>query len=262
MKKFALFLFVLFAVFSCQNPANKSKIQFETISVDKKVYARNDSANPAMSINLSLTYPTVYQNDTTLTKLQGLFVNAFGQEDYKGRSPKGAIEAAEKGYTEDALDLANALDGEYSLFGECYAEVKTSVLPDSVFENIITVATNLNNYMGGAHGSNTTTFYCIDIENIVILTEKDVFEEGYEPILSRLLSKALLKEFGDSVNDIVFDYESVAPNGNFYFSPEGITYTFNEYEIAPYSSGTITVQLPYSEVNAILNPGYKKQTDK
>ena len=41
-----------------------------------------------------------------------------------------------------------------------------------------------------------------------------------------------------------------------YFSPSGLCFYFAPYEIAPYSSGVVTVEIPYEKLTAILHTAY------
>ena len=65
--------------------------------------------------------------------------------------------------------------------------------------------------------------------------------------------------------DILFaDYEYTIsdmfttnhPVTNWYFNSTGLCFFFTPYEIAPYSAGTITVEIPYSELNGMIKDQY------
>jgi Protein of unknown function (DUF3298) len=49
-----------------------------------------------------------------------------------------------------------------------------------------------------------------------------------------------------------FDLSDLKPNNNFLITQNGITYGFNEYEIAPYYMGLIKVSLSNSKITHIL----------
>ena len=49
-----------------------------------------------------------------------------------------------------------------------------------------------------------------------------------------------------------FSIEEIFPNGNFFVDDKGITYTFNEYEIAAYVVGATHVLLPFEELQYLL----------
>ena len=49
--------------------------------------------------------------------------------------------------------------------------------------------------------------------------------------------------------------EELNLNGNFYLTEKGLTYTFNEYEIAGYAVGTTEVFLDFNSLSNYLKPG-------
>ena len=49
-----------------------------------------------------------------------------------------------------------------------------------------------------------------------------------------------------------FSIEEIFPNGNFLIDEKGITYTFNEYEIAAYVVGPTHVCIPFEEISYLL----------
>jgi len=49
-----------------------------------------------------------------------------------------------------------------------------------------------------------------------------------------------------------FSIDEIAPNDNFSISDEGLTYYFNEYEIAAYVVGLTEVTLSYDEIKRLL----------
>ena len=51
-----------------------------------------------------------------------------------------------------------------------------------------------------------------------------------------------------------FSVDEIYPNNNFYVDDQGITYTFNEYEVAAYVVGPVHVHLSFDEVSVLLKP--------
>ena len=49
----------------------------------------------------------------------------------------------------------------------------------------------------------------------------------------------------------MFTHE-IKPNGNFTVSEQGVTYIYNQYEIAPYSMGAIHVSVPWDEIRDLI----------
>ena len=48
----------------------------------------------------------------------------------------------------------------------------------------------------------------------------------------------------------------IAPIGNFYLTPGGITFHYNIYEIAPYVIGPIEVTVGFDKMEAMLRDDY------
>lgn len=258
MKKLTFILFVFFALLSCNNPSNKNNaLSFDKIEIDKKVFAFNDSTKPYMKLNLSFTYPVTSVNDTVLHRMQKIFVRAFAGEEYLAKSPKGAFDALEKECTEDAQNLYSDLGEDLDWFGDCYQNISTAVLDTT--SAIVTVKSEMSSYMGGAHGSHNVYYYVINRTDGALLKEKDVLKDYSEAKQAELIKEALNEKFGTSVMDVLFGLDDVKANGNFHFTTEGMVYTFNEYEIAPYSSGMIEVVIPYAKLSNLKELYIKKQ---
>lgn len=257
MKKLLFALFLFFSILSCKDPVKTSAPAFDKIEVDKKIYASNDSTKPYMKLSLAFTYPSTFKNDTLLFSLQKIFVEAFIGDEYISKSPKGAFDAYEKEFTEDALLLAQDMGDDLGLYGECFQNIKTELVDTT--ENLLVVRTTIESYMGGAHGSHNLNYKNIDINSVSVLTEKDIFLNYSESEIASFIIEALKQKYADKVNDILFDVDAVLPNGNFFFDKTGLLYVYNEYEIAPYSSGVITVTLPYEKINSLIKEEYRKK---
>lgn len=106
-------------------------------------------------------------------------------------------------------------------------------------------------YTGGAHGLQTTTAYLFDSRSGEIVSEEDIFAKGYGPELSSLLTAHAADGY-ENPEDLVLFVDNIEPNGNFYADADGITYIYNPYEIAPYSSDTITITVPWKELEGLL----------
>lgn len=109
-----------------------------------------------------------------------------------------------------------------------------------------------NDYTGGAHGMNALVCNVFDLTTGETVSEADLFAEGWQDGVSALLKTALdaflaAQEEGE---DLVFG--APAPNGNFSVSEEGVTWTYNPYEIAPYAMGAIELTVRWSDLKTYL----------
>jgi hypothetical protein len=126
-------------------------------------------------------------------------------------------------------------------------------------DSILSYAVEYSDYEGGAHGSYRITYTNIDLNELVTLTEEDLFVPGYFNPLTEKIVAQLMKDFDAEVADSLlmkgfFTIEDIVPNNNFWLDGENINYSYNQYEIAPYAMGVIDVSVPYTELTDILLP--------
>ena len=81
--------------------------------------------------------------------------------------------------------------------------------------------------------------------------------DNYQDNLARILVDQIAKQ--NNVSDAkelenigFFSVDEIFPNGNFLVDETGITYSFNEYEIATYVVGVTNAHLPYKEIRYLL----------
>ena len=121
-------------------------------------------------------------------------------------------------------------------------------------------------YGGGAHGYTTEvgfTFRKSDGRQIPLLADTD------SPRLAKLIKEGVRSFFSDSAekpmtDEELLDYlfaEEVSDLDNIplpcnppYFSKTGLVFLYTQYEIAPYSSGIITFEIPFSDIRPFLTP--------
>ncbi|MCQ2142920.1 MAG: RsiV family protein [Bacteroidales bacterium] len=106
-------------------------------------------------------------------------------------------------------------------------------------------------YGGGAHGSDFEKCFTIDSETGTPVTEEMIFREGYREELTELLSERAREILPEAVYSTLYS-PVIAPNGNFFFSPKGMTWSYGRYEIAPFRTGLIRISLPWEKVESLL----------
>jgi glycerol-3-phosphate O-acyltransferase len=97
----------------------------------------------------------------------------------------------------------------------------------------------------------------IDLKTGRRVMENEIFIDDYQDDLAKVIveSIALLNNVDDA-NDLedigFFNVNEIYPNKNFHVDETGITYTFNEYEIAAYALGATSIQIPYEKIRHLL----------
>ena len=118
-------------------------------------------------------------------------------------------------------------------------------------------------YTGGAHGSGGTTYYVFD-EKDHRLTLADLLQ-GDKSALYPLLDAAYKKEvnFDPAATDLE-DYEreyvkTLHEADNFYFSADGVVFSYVPYAVNSYAAGQVEITLPYDKLRGIIKDKYLPQ---
>lgn len=261
----ALILLGLF-IGSCNTGTKKvadNDIQFDSIQVDKTYHLLDNPDNPNCNLQLSFTFPAKYTDNEILKKIQQQFVYSYFGETYENLSPQEAVAK----YTEDYLKNYKDLEPEFKTELEkkderpvgawfSYYEMSSDKIEYNQ-NDILSYTIKFENYTGGAHGSHSYNNHVINLKNGNVLTEEDIFVENYQDQLAQIIIDKIaalhkVENPKDLENIGFFSVEEIFPNGNFLVDGKGITYTFNEYEIAAYVVGATNVFLPYEEIRILL----------
>lgn len=111
---------------------------------------------------------------------------------------------------------------------------------------VISIPMTYYQYTGGAHGLTTKISYNYDLKTGEKLNLNNLFKEGfnYNDIIDKLIREEIAKE-----PSIYFDngglFKGVNEKQAYYLNRDGIIIYFQQYEIAPYSSGIREFKIPY-----------------
>ncbi len=141
---------------------------------------------------------------------------------------------------------------------------QTLYSPTRIDRGVLSLLGTQSSYSGGMHGNTNCVAANYDLTTGDILTlgiimHMDANKDAFIQIISDKL--AVLKDEYNLYDDFE-DGVSARLNGDenlyedFYFTMTGLCFFFSPYEIAPYSSGIITVEIPYSELPGLIYDGY------
>ena len=220
--------------------------------------------NPNCDLEINFVYPKDYADKAVLEEMRKQFVYDYFGENYEGLSPEEAVERYTQDYISAYKDLEEDFKEESSKATEdspvgswfSYYEMSSSQI---VYNNsgLLSYTVSFENYTGGAHGAHAYNNHVIDLATGKPLTEEDIFNEGYQEELAKLLVDQIAKDNNltdakELENIGFFSVEEIFPNGNFLVDETGITYSFNEYEIAAYVVGVINVHLPFEAIQHLM----------
>jgi len=129
---------------------------------------------------------------------------------------------------------------------------------------LLTVDLSYYAFTGGAHGNSHTEYFVFDTRTGTRLGLNDVFEQGFEERLNKLIDRRYRQMKGLSSTDrldgekgMLFE-NFIHFNDNFALTEEGVSFFFNNYEITAYAFGPTKIDLSYSELAGILKPEFRE----
>jgi hypothetical protein len=245
-----------------------NNISWDSIHVEKTYHMLEDPNNPNCNLQINFVFPTGFKNREVLTAVQRQFIASCMGESYENLTPAEAVNS----YVEHYLDEYKKLEQDFIAEKEHDHEMPTDAwfsfyesFSDEITydkNNLLCYTLHYENYTGGAHGSHSSKSYIIDLNTGQLITEADLFTEGFQEdmaniIVGKIVENKQAKNAGELENMGFFSADEIYPNGNFSVNDAGITYYYNEYEIAAYVVGPTNVFIPYGEIKHLLRENSK-----
>jgi len=245
-------------------PGEENRITFDTLTVNETYYLLGDSTNPSCTLELVFIFPSGYKDKKVLAKVTRHFINNFFGAGPASVSPQFAMENHVNKYISDYKELETDFLEEIQSTGVkpsieswyAYFEMSSNDIVYNAY-NLLSYVISIEAYTGGAHGGNGYINYVISLENGEEIAEDDIFIEGFQDELAQIIIDMIafdnqVTEPDELENLGFFNIKEIYPNNNFYVDSEGITYTFNEHEIAAYFVGSVDVFIPYEKISHLL----------
>lgn len=134
--------------------------------------------------------------------------------------------------------------------------------PTRLDEVVLSLFGNASSYSGGPHPSLVTNSMTYDLLSGEMVYLDDILAPECTP---DTLYQLIVKSLEIQKDDLYYDYADALGDRftgelhsiqDWYFSRNGLCFHFAPYDIAPYSSGTIIAELPYSVLVGVLNEKY------
>ncbi|MCD8176901.1 MAG: DUF3298 and DUF4163 domain-containing protein [Tannerellaceae bacterium] len=267
-KGFILFFAIVLCITGCKNNkqgknGRPNDIQFDSIQVEKEYYLLNNTENPHCDLKINFLYPVKSSSPAVLDAVRNDFVITFFNEQFEGLTPQEAMEkfteeylkeykGLEEYYQEDIRQNHDApVTAWYNYYEIRYNEINYNS------NNVLSYSCYRESFTGGAHGSHLLRNRVINLNTGDVITENDIFTDGYQEPLAKILIRHITEQNEvaepKELEDIgYFSIDEIYPNNNFLVDDSGITYDFNEYEIAAYVVGITSIHIPYQEIRHLL----------
>ena len=262
---FALILSIIFSVLStsCNRKSKPSdyEVMFDSIQINKVESIDYKQSKINCNLHVVFTYPVGCNDSSILDDLQKIFIEKLFPPQYSDFTPKEAVENFSAQYIKDfkSIKIEDYFKDDFILEDENTFLYELFLENEIIYNHnsIISFVVKRTNYEGGAHGSNEIYGYVIDLNTGKILTEENFAGLNYKKNLSSVLANKIATAKGlSNVSELEGigypSIEDIIPNDNFTINDKGITYYFNEYEIAAYFVGITEVFIPYGELKAFI----------
>ncbi|MBT1701640.1 DUF3298 and DUF4163 domain-containing protein [Chryseosolibacter indicus] len=247
LRLFALISFC-FLIVSCA--VQEKAVDPVGITYSMDMFSRSstckDSSNCA---RYTVSYPVFENLDSTNQRLIKSKIDAIVS--------MGNPEA--KGWTMEKI--ANEFIKEYENFYKQSPDLtagpwhyKAQIDVESSLDTLISLSVKDEYFTGGAHGGSGTYFINVNPKAKKYFTLDDFFKPGYRDALIKEGEKLFRKErqLADTAsyvnNGFEFADDVFQLNENYGFTATGITFVFNNYEVAPYAAGPTTIEIPYDRM--------------
>lgn len=248
---------------SCSLLGSKSEteITFDSLRIDSIVPLFAGNQEPAITFNISLQKPvggTAEQRDAITELINSLasYGTYFGQVV---PDLDLMINAFIEDRTSNYFDECGSLTPEDVVSNPwCnYAEMLEGTYLGN-YSGFLSYQMKRYMYAGGAHGQTIFTYGVLDMTTLQRVNLANLVDDATEEAITELLHQKLAELFdADSFetllrDEVIFPDAEVTLTENFWFSPEGITWLYNAYDIACYAIGDISVTLSWDELQPLL----------
>ena len=261
-----LFIFSLAGLLIGCNIAEKriseNNIQFDSLLVEKTYHFFDVDTNPKCSLHINFVYPVNYSNKEVLDQIQQQFVSDFFGNEYANLMHEEASEQYTDNFIKNCKEaekyFAIEMENHEMEIDEIWYVNEESITDEIVYNrnDLLSFVVCKAYYYGGAQGGHNYANRIIDLKTGRRITEDEIFIDDYHGDLTKIIIDAIALsnnvEIAELENIGFFNLEEIYPNNNFYVDETGITYTYNEYEIAAYIVGPVSVQIPYENIRHLL----------
>lgn len=241
----------IFALLLCLGCGNDYKLTFEQVSFPED----ECSDCPAISISIpkALGKAAINASINTALREEVIAILNFDEE-----TAATTIESAITSFREAYFNLKEKYSDESTAW-----EAKINGLITYEDESIITLKLDSYIFTGGAHGYSTSRFLNFDKKKGQELTNEELFKNE-EKFLELAEAKFRLQEHipaTKAINSTGFMF-----NRDTFYLPENIGYTkdglqlfYEQYEIASYADGPITLTIPYTEIEKFVQISFPQE---
>ncbi|MDR0331648.1 MAG: DUF3298 domain-containing protein [Chitinispirillales bacterium] len=194
--------------------------------------------------SISITYQSL---------LKSIYAPAeIATDDYSRNGLRKALAELKERYLSDYRGKNDWIG--YSGMGlEDYFQMEVS----SRTGNFLTINYTHGGFWGGAHGGHTVKTQTFDLKNNRPVLLKDIIKNPADKAWGKILKARFLAQGEEGASCVSED--TIPFSENFYFDSVGITFGYNQSEIAAYACGMLEIRVPFDRTTEkMLTPDFAK----
>ncbi|MFD0990685.1 DUF3298 domain-containing protein [Mariniflexile jejuense] len=233
LKKYTLILCLFFILFNC-------KEELTITFIETKITTSNNNL-------VEVTIPKAIENSIISseinTEVSNLVIAALQVGDTDTKTSKSIEESI------------NAFNNEYNAFNTEFPNIsqpwEAQIDGEILFQSHEVISISITSYVntGGAHGSTHISFLNFNAATGKRIKNNDLIKNkaAFETVAKTYFNTAIEDE------DDLFEPNEFKLPENIGFTENSIILLYNQYEIAPYSTGIIDFTIPIEKVSAYLS---------
>jgi len=246
MKKWIIpIIMIAAAVASCTGG-----IKTKTYSDNVTLPAAEGSAD-SLFMSITLEYLTGGLEDQAVKEIdKALLIRAFDLYEDPSSVEGASVEDIAVGYRESLIDEYLT---EITSLPATWEDVLEGAFTGE-YKEWINYTLSYYSSRGGVHGIQTVSPIVFDRKSGAILSEADLFADGYADGIAPLLRKAITDSMAaeDPELESLVEMQNVVPNNNFSVGEDGVTWLFQPYEIGPYALGVVSATLSWKDLEPYM----------
>lgn len=255
----------------------KKPLKMSTYTVNKAVrFTASDVADSLPTVcrvDMQLVYPSDFSSDSVAEKIKTSILDIVAADTTLSvLTPTAAIDSLVARQISDyrieyrearKTQAKMSRDGEdvpMIIFHESVMRLKSEVVCND--DNVVAFEFSNEIYDGGAHGMTYSVLVAYDAKTGDRLELRDIFDEGYEPLVSDMIKKQIMFDRGFTNEEQMltsgfFNIQDLEPTPNFLVKQDSISFMYNPYDIAAYALGKIKVTMPLDKMKNVLKKDSK-----
>ena len=246
--KINLIILLFLVTISCKNE-EVILLTFESFSEEYKGNCTDDDC-----ANVTIDYIKLLGEKEVIDKINFTlgnsiiyFLNSNSEKRIKATTVPEAANLFIKGYENDKKEFP-----ELSPY-----EAEISISKSLITPKIISVKTEHYTFTGGAHGNSTTNFLNFDPLTGALLTKNSLLKNKKEftDLAEKLFREKNSIPSSENINSTGFWFENdkfFLPNA-IGITESSLLFIYNQYEIASYANGPITLEIPLEIAQQYVN---------